>query len=83
MSYTVYFENVGRSNSSFEKEFDHFPTENDLVMSVRHLLVSRVVSVETTENEGIIFVGGWRAIGTYTIKEKPAHADETETSLSI
>lgn len=63
MSYKVDFKDVGRNKASFERDFDHEPTELDLIRAVMPHLMSGTVQCYG----GKVIVGGFRTVGEYDV----------------
>ena len=67
----VHFKEVGRDNVSWTKEFKNAATEDDIAMEAKRggRLMSSCVDAEIDDSAtaGVIIVGGFREVGTFTI----------------
>jgi len=68
----IHFKEVGREKKTWSKQFKKSITEDDIVREVRksRVLRSSDIDAEFSDNAttGTIIVGGWRAVGTFTIQ---------------
>jgi hypothetical protein len=73
---TLKFKDVGRDKRSFEMRVRHM-YESGLANRIRSAagLMSRDVDIEFDGNSGVVLVGGFRQVGTFTIEEAPNAAD--------
>ena len=71
----IHFSNVGRDKSSWTAEIKN-PSESALAKEAKRggRLMSRDVDVELNDDcsAGVVIVGGWRTVGSFTIERKPA-----------
>ncbi|WP_042435176.1 hypothetical protein [Faecalispora jeddahensis] len=73
MKYKVIMQNVGRNKLCSEKTFEDEPAYLDLYGMVRGALLSSEIDFDTKDSQypihGTVVVGGWRAVGYFTVEQ--------------
>lgn len=68
---TIHFKDVGRGKAQWSQQFPAI-TEDAIVKAIRRkgALMSSDIDVEMSDNNltGVIIVGGWRAVGGFTVE---------------
>jgi hypothetical protein len=71
----IHFSKVGRDKKSWTAEIKN-PSNSAIAKEAKRggWLMSREVDVEMNDDcsAGVVIVGGWRKVGSFTIERKPA-----------